>query len=69
MASFSPEHVSIITSNVGDLGMTFDWKVKSNVQLLMFPFVSDLDLKDIVDKNEEELDNALGIYMFWHSLD
>jgi len=63
IGSLSPGQVSILTSDRGDLGMTFDRKVESDVRLLSCPFVSELDVGDIMGENEgeneEELHDAL----------
>ena len=56
--------ISILTRNIGDLGMIFDRNMEFNVRLLLCPFALDLETRSIVGENEDEIEDALEIHIF-----
>mmetsp|Transcript_31959 Transcript_31959/g.46572 ORF Transcript_31959/g.46572 Transcript_31959/m.46572 type:complete len:621 (+) Transcript_31959:96-1958(+) len=59
--SLSPESISLITSNNGDVELTVDRKVESDIRLLSCPqtTLNDLDVDSYLAEEEEEVLNSL----------
>ena len=58
--SLSPGQASILTSDYGDVGVTLDRKIESEIRLLSTPLVNNLDPNVLLDEDENELVAALA---------
>eukprot|EP01083_Nonionella_stella_P059449 155514_1 len=57
--SFSPGQSSIVTSDFGDVDITLDRKIESDLRLLSAPLINNLDPNVLLEDDEEELVDAL----------